>query len=63
MFFHWCTHLAAIFVPSISLEDTIAHIEALTKFIQQALNDSQQSLSLLNTGMTLIKLLFTLLLQ
>lgn len=32
----------------------IAHTEALTKFTQQALNDSQQSLSLLNTEMCLM---------
>lgn len=29
-----------IFVPSIGLEDIIAHKETLTKFAQQALNDS-----------------------
>lgn len=29
---HSYDHLAAIFVPSISLEDGIEHIEALTKF-------------------------------
>lgn len=32
--FHWHNHLAALFVPSIDLEDIIAHIEALTKFTQ-----------------------------
>ena len=29
--FHWYDHLAAIFVPSVELEDVIAHIEALTE--------------------------------
>ena len=31
------------FAPSIGLEDIILHIEALPKFTQQDLNDSQQS--------------------
>lgn len=43
------------FVPSIGLKDIIAHIESLTKFTQQAFNDSQQSLSLLNTEMCLVR--------
>ena len=51
--FHWYDHLAAIFVPSIGLKDIIAYIENLTTFTQQALNDSWQSLSLLNTEMSL----------
>lgn len=41
--FHWSDHLAAIFAPSLGIEDVI---EALTKFTQQALNDSHQSLTL-----------------
>lgn len=41
--------------PSIGLEDVIGHTEALSKFIQQALNDSQQSLSLPNTEMSLMR--------
>lgn len=45
-FFHWCDHLAAIFAPSFGIEDVIALIEALTKFTQQPLNDSHQSLTL-----------------
>lgn len=44
--FHWYDHLAAIFAPSLGIEDVIALIEALTKFTQQALNDSHQSLTL-----------------
>lgn len=47
--------MAAIFVPSIGLEYIIAHIEALTKFIQKTLSNSQQSLSLLNTEMSLMR--------
>ena len=41
------------FGPSIGLEDTVAHTGALTKFTQQTLNNSQQSLSLLNTEISL----------
>lgn len=44
--FHWYDHLAAIFAPSLGIEDVIALIEALTKFTQQALSDSHQSLTL-----------------
>ena len=44
--FHWYNHLATIFVPSPGLEDVTGHVETLTKFIQQALNGSRQSLSL-----------------
>ena len=46
--------MAAV-VPSVGLEDVAAHTEALTKFTQQVLNDSQQSLSLLNTKMSLMR--------
>lgn len=34
--FHLYDHLAAIFAPSIGLENVITHIEALTKFTQWA---------------------------
>lgn len=37
------------FASFIGLEDFTEHIEALTVFAQQALSESQQSLSLLNT--------------
>ena len=47
--FLWNNHLTAIFASFIGLEDFTEHIEALTVFTQQALNESQQSLSLLNT--------------
>lgn len=56
--FHWYNHLATIFVPSTGLEDIRAHMEAFTKFPQQASSDSQQSLSTLNTKMSLIKKAF-----
>ena len=46
---------ATILVPSIGLEDIVAYIEAFTKFTQQALDDSWQNLSLLNTEMSLIE--------
>lgn len=42
-------HVAANFVPSLRLEDVITDIEVLTKFTQQALNDSQQHINLLNS--------------
>lgn len=41
--------------PSIGLEDIVAYIEAFTKFTQQALDDSWQNLSLLNTEMSLMR--------
>lgn len=53
--FHWWNHLATVFVPSIDLDDVTACIEALTEFTQQDLNDSWQSLSLLNTEMSPIR--------
>lgn len=49
--FHWYNHLAVIFFPSIGLEDIIA----LMQFIQQDLNDSQQSLFLLNIEISLMR--------
>ena len=39
-------------MPSLRLEDVIAHTEACTKFTQQALN-SDQAISLLNSEVTL----------
>ena len=41
--------------PSIGLGDIITHIVALTEFMEQALNDSWQSPSLLNAEMSLRK--------
>ena len=42
-------------VPSIGLEDIMAHTQAVTKFTQKTLNDSHQSLSLLNSEMSLLR--------
>lgn len=53
--FHQYHHLAVTFVPFVGLKDIIAHIETHTKFTQQGLNDNRQSLSLLNTGMSLMR--------
>ena len=47
----WYDYLAIIFIPSTGLEDIIT----LTKSTQQALNENQQSLSLLNTEMSLMR--------
>ena len=51
--FHCYDHLAPIFVPFLGLEDVVSHIEALTKFTQQALSDSQAGIDLLNTQVSL----------
>ena len=51
--FHWYSHLASLTLSSVDLEDIVAHTEALSKFTQKGLNDSQQSLSLLNTEICL----------
>ena len=50
-----CDHLAAIFVPSIGLEDVISHVETLTKFTQKPLNDSNQAISLLNSEVSVMR--------
>ena len=52
--FHWDDHLAAILLPPVGLEDVIAHIEALTAFTQQVLNESNQVVSLLNSGVSMM---------
>ena len=38
--FHWYDHLATVFIPSVGLEDVIAHIEALSQYTQQALKEN-----------------------
>ena len=45
--FHWYNHVATVFIPSIGLEDTIVHIETLTKFTQLALNAKASPLGIL----------------
>ena len=42
-------------MPSIGLENVISHIEALTKFTQKALNDSNQTINLLNSEVSMIR--------
>ena len=49
---HWYDHLASVFVPSLGLEDVVWHMEALNKYTVKALNDTQNSISLLNTEVT-----------
>lgn len=46
--FQWYDHLAVILFLSLGREDIINHIEALMKFTQQALNDSNEAISLLS---------------
>ena len=50
--FHWSEHLAAISVPSVGLEDVTTQIKAFT---QQALNNSNQAMSLLNYEIYMMK--------
>ena len=49
------THLAAVFIPSIGRGDDIASTEAFAQCTQQALYDSQESLSMPNTEMSLMR--------
>lgn len=51
--FHCSRYLSAIFIPSIGLKNAIAHIGA--KCFPPGLSDYQQSLSLLNTEMSLMR--------
>lgn len=53
--FHWSHYLAAISVPLVGLEDVTTQIKAFTKFTQQALNDSNQAMSLLNYEICMMK--------
>lgn len=53
--FHWSDHLAAISVSLVGLEDVTTQIKAFTKFTQQALNDSNQAMSLLNYEICMMK--------
>ena len=48
-------HREATFVPSIGSEDGMSLIEALTRFTQQALNNSQRGIALWNTEMSLMR--------
>ena len=42
-------------MPSIGLENVIDHTEALTTFTQQALHDSNQAISLLNSEVSMVR--------
>ena len=53
--FKWYDHLASIFVPSVGLEDVMYHVDALNKYTTKALNDSLNSISLLNTEISQIR--------
>ena len=53
--FHYYDHLAAIFVPSVGLENVISDIKALKKFTQKTLNDSNQAIILLNSEVSMRK--------
>ena len=50
--FHWYDHLPPFFIPSLGLEDVTWHMEALNKYKAKAPNDTQNSISLLNTEVT-----------
>lgn len=45
---HRNDHLPTIFMPSVGLGTVVQHIEALASFTQRALNESLQSISLMN---------------
>lgn len=51
----WYDYLATIFIPSAGIEDITTHIEALTKFTQEAFNDSNQAISVLNSEISMRK--------
>lgn len=53
--FKWYDYLINFFVPSIGLESVSLHIEALPKFTQQTLNDSQRGNALLNIEGALVR--------
>ena len=51
----WYDYLATIFIPSAGIEDVTTHIEALTKFTQEAFNDSNQATNLLNSDISMMR--------
>lgn len=53
--FHWYYHLVTVFVPSTGSEHVTAYLKALATFTQNSLNNSQQRLSLQNTGMAVMR--------
>ena len=42
-------------MPSVGLENVISHIETLKKFTQNTLNDSNQTISLLNSEISIMR--------
>jgi len=50
--FHWYDHLTSTFVPSLGLGDVAWHMEALNKYTVKTLNDSPNSIALLDTEVT-----------
>ena len=42
-------------MPSVGLENVISHIETLKKFTQNTLNDSNQTISLLNSEVSMMR--------
>ena len=48
--FHWYDYLAAIFIPSLGTIGVMLQVDALTKFTQQALQESQKAISALSTN-------------
>lgn len=53
--FRWYDHLASMFIPQIGLEDVMWHVETLNNYTQTALHDVEESISLLNTEVTLMR--------
>ena len=51
----WYDYLATIFIPSAGIKDVTTHIETLTKFTQEAFNDSNQAISVLNSEISMRK--------
>lgn len=50
--FLWYNFLTSICLPSVGLEDFMWHMETLDKYKMKALNDSQNTITLLKTKVT-----------
>lgn len=53
--FRWYDHIASLFIPQIGLEDVMWHVETLNNYTQTALHEVEESISLLNTEVTLMR--------
>ena len=53
--FHWYDYLAAVSVPSLGTRDVMLQVDALTTFTQQALQDPQKAISVLNAEQAQIR--------